>query len=74
MMLIGDGVTTTFLLPTGASVVAEVLQDIVADWMMRLPELTTGYALADIYNTNETGLYYRAQHSPSRTEQTARFG
>ena len=27
MMLIGDGVTMTFLLPTGASVVAEVLQE-----------------------------------------------
>ncbi|KAI0211496.1 Isocitrate dehydrogenase [NADP] cytoplasmic [Lamellibrachia satsuma] len=39
---------------------AEVSQDIVADWTMCLPDLTTGYALADIYNTDETGLYYHA--------------
>ena len=39
---------------------AEVPQDVVANWTMRLPDLTTGYALADIYNTDETGLYYHA--------------
>ena len=39
---------------------AEVPQDIVADWTMRPPELTAGYALADIYNADETGLYYCA--------------
>ena len=31
-----------------------------ADWTMRLPELTAGYASADIYNADDTGFYYRA--------------
>ena len=44
---------------------AEVPQDVVADWTMRLPELTAGYALADIYNADETGLYYGALHERS---------
>ena len=28
--------------------------------MMCLPDLTAGYTLVDIYNADETGLYYRA--------------
>ena len=35
-------------------------QDVVAEWTMRLPDLTAGYLPADIYNADETGLYYRA--------------
>ena len=31
-----------------------------ADWTVRLPDLTAGYALEDIYNADETELYYRA--------------
>ena len=31
---------------------AEVPQDIVADWSKRLPALTEGYVLADIYNAD----------------------
>ena len=39
---------------------AEVPQDVVDDWGKRLPALTEGYDLADIYNADETGLYFRA--------------
>ena len=44
---------------------AEVPQDVVDDWSKRLPALTEGYVLADIYNADETGLYFRAL--PSRS-------
>ena len=39
---------------------AEVPQDVVDDWSKRLPALIEGYVLADIYNADETGLYFRA--------------
>ena len=39
---------------------ADVPEDVVADWAKRLPGITAGYAMADIYNANETGLYFRA--------------
>ena len=44
---------------------AEVPQDVVDDWSKRLTALTEGYALADIYNADDTGLYFRAL--PSRS-------
>ena len=45
---------------TGAREAAEVPADVVADWTVRLQDLTSGYALEDIYNADKTGLYYRA--------------
>ena len=39
---------------------AEVPQNVVEDWTKRLPAITDGYALADIYNADETGLHFRA--------------
>ena len=39
---------------------AEVPEDVVAEWTMCLSELTAGYLPADIYNADETGLYYCA--------------
>ena len=39
---------------------AEVLQDVVEDCSKRKPAMTQGYTLADIYNEDETGLYYLA--------------
>ena len=36
-----------------------------ADWAIRLPDLLSGYAPADVFNAVETGLYYRAL--PSRS-------
>ena len=44
---------------------AEVPEDVVTDWSHRLPSITEGYELKDIYNADETVLYYRAL--PSRS-------
>ena len=44
---------------------ADVPEDVVADWAIRLPDLLSGYAPADVFNADETGLYYRAL--PSRS-------
>ena len=38
----------------------DVPQDVVDDWATRLPTLTEGYALENIFNADETGLYYCA--------------
>ena len=35
-------------------------KDVVADWTMHVLELTAGYLPANIYNADETGLYYCA--------------
>ena len=39
---------------------AEVPKHVVVDRAQRLPVITEGYQLADIYNSDETGLYFRA--------------
>lgn len=39
---------------------AEVPQSAVDDWTKRLPDICAGYALKDIFNADETGLYYRS--------------
>ena len=36
------------------------IEYIIGKIILRLPHLTAGYALEDIYNADETGLYYRA--------------
>jgi hypothetical protein len=59
---------------------AEVPEDVVRDWAQRLPELTKDYALKDIFNADETGLYYRAlpnrsmvvKSDPRRGSKTAK--
>ncbi len=38
---------------------ASVSEDTVADWKQRLPSICEGYELADIFNADETGLFYR---------------
>ena len=44
---------------------ADVPEDVVADWAIRLPDLLSGYAPSDVFNAVETGLYYWAL--PSRS-------
>jgi hypothetical protein len=43
----------------------EVSKETVDDWVKRLPILTEGYRPEDIYNADETGLYFRALPSKS---------
>ncbi|BFZ15182.1 hypothetical protein BsWGS_18221 [Bradybaena similaris] len=38
----------------------DVSADVVADWTKRLPDLCAGYELKDIFNADETGLFFRA--------------
>ena len=38
---------------------------VVEDWSARLPTVTAGYELGDIFNADETGLYYRTLPSKS---------
>uniref|UniRef100_A0A3Q3B6A0 HTH psq-type domain-containing protein n=1 Tax=Kryptolebias marmoratus TaxID=37003 RepID=A0A3Q3B6A0_KRYMA len=38
----------------------EIPAEVVEDWSKQLPELIKDHALSDIYNADETGLYYRA--------------
>lgn len=39
---------------------AEVNQDVVSDWKSRLSVITSGYCDSDIYNMDETGLFFKA--------------
>ena len=39
---------------------ADVPEGAVADWSVRLPAICDGYAAKDIFNADETGLFYRA--------------
>ena len=39
---------------------AAVPEDVVTEWTLRLPVLTVGYRLADIYTADEIRLYYNA--------------
>ncbi len=39
---------------------AGVSEEDVADWAKRLPNIIDGYDMSDIFNADETGLYYRA--------------
>jgi hypothetical protein len=39
---------------------ADVPQEAVAEWAKRLPDIIKDYELKDIFNADETGLYYRA--------------
>ena len=34
--------------------------EVTEDWKTRLPTICQGYALKDIFNADETGVYYRA--------------
>ena len=42
---------------------ADVPEDVCNDWSKRLPNICEGYELKDIFNCDETGLFYRT--SPS---------
>lgn len=44
---------------------ADVSSEVVEDWEKRLSHMCEGYALKDIFNADETGLFYRAL--PSRS-------
>lgn len=35
-------------------------QNVVDDWTRRIPDITEGYDLKDVFNMDETGLYFRA--------------
>ena len=35
-------------------------EDVVESWKLRLPAITAGYATRDIYNMDESGMFYRA--------------
>ena len=39
---------------------ADVSESVVDDWGRRLESLCKGYQLRDIFNADETGLFYRA--------------
>ena len=39
---------------------ADVSSETIDDWKQRIPSIIDGYALEDIYNCDETGLFYRA--------------
>ena len=39
---------------------ADVDASIVSDWSSRLQSMCDGYALRDIFNADETGLFFRA--------------
>lgn len=39
---------------------AEVPQKALEDWAKCLPDICAGYELADVFNADETGLYYRS--------------
>lgn len=43
----------------------EVSEDQVADWKMRLPQICEGYSPENVFNADETGLFYRAFPSKS---------
>ena len=44
---------------------AEVREETVTDWSSRLPDICKGYAKEDIFNADETGLFYRTMPSKS---------
>ena len=46
---------------------ASVDQETLADWKLRLPDITRGYGPEDIFNADETGLFYRALPNKSMT-------
>lgn len=43
----------------------DVSEEVVNDWTQRIPDIVAGYDPKDIFNADETGLYYRAL--PNRT-------
>lgn len=44
---------------------AEVSDETVEDWIKRVPNICEGYSLDNIFNADETGLYFRAMPSKS---------
>ncbi len=48
---------------------ASVNPDTVADWHQRLPSICEGYAPSDIFNADETGLFYRTMPSRSLVQK-----
>ena len=44
---------------------AEVREETVTDWSSRLPDICKGYVKEDIFNADETGLFYRTMPSKS---------
>ena len=44
---------------------AEVPMDVIEEWTQRLPDILAGYDPKDVFNADETGLYFRAL--PDRT-------
>ena len=39
---------------------ADILSEAVQQWLQDLPKLTEGYALCDIYNCDETSIFFKA--------------
>lgn len=39
---------------------AQVNEDIVVEWKLRVPQITSGYSDRDIFNMDETGLFFKA--------------
>ena len=44
---------------------AEVSDEAVQQWKSKLPEICAGYHPRDIFNCNETGVFFRALHQKS---------
>ena len=49
---------------------AEVSEEVVEHWMEKLPRICQGYADCDIYNVDETAIFYRMMPSRSYIEAT----
>lgn len=43
----------------------QVNEEIVADWSQRLPDICKEYAASDIFNADETGLFFRTMPNKS---------
>ena len=44
-------------------------EDVVESWKLRLPAITAGYATRDIYNMDESGMFYRALPDKTHKER-----
>ncbi|XP_042903150.1 tigger transposable element-derived protein 6-like [Parasteatoda tepidariorum] len=59
----------TFKNPEGSHPRANVDKDLCQDWKSRLPIILAGYEDRDVYNLDETGLFFRALPTKSLDEK-----
>ena len=51
---------------------ADVSEDVLDDWVKRLPSILEGYDTKDIFNADETGLFFRTMPSRSYVVKDSR--